>query len=105
MYDSESMRTATVTFLAVGQVLFALLYCTFPWWDSFLGKALFFKAAIFAIVLGAAAVSRNFPAIWWNEFFTVMYLVLGVGVWLQLLAFGVVKVESMRAKREALKDD
>lgn len=105
MYDTDAMRTATVTFLAVGQVLFALLYCTFPWWDSLLGRALFFKAAIFAVVLAAAAVSRNFPTHWWDEFFTVMYLVLGLGVWLQLLAFSVIKVESMRAKRESLNDD
>ena len=97
MGDMEFWRTTGIVTATAGQVAFALLYATFPWWDSPLGKALFFKASSFAIVLSVMVVGRTVDWPGEDTTFTVLYYVLALGIWVQAIAFFRVK----RAGRQA----
>lgn len=85
-------RTAGIVFAAVGQTAFVLLYITFPWWRTFLGKSLFFKAFAFALLVDVAVAGRVWD--WPNEdvYFVVLYWLLGLGIWAQFIAFLRVKL-------------
>lgn len=87
MTNLEMWRTITIVTAAIGQTMFVLLYMTFPWWKAFLGRALFFKACAFGILLDVAVVGRLVD--WSNEdgTFVVLYGVLAVGIWAQFFAF------------------
>ena len=54
MMDLEWWRTATIATAAVGQSLLVLLYATFPWYRTFLGRALFIKALTFVLLIDVA---------------------------------------------------
>ena len=86
--DLPFWRTTAIAIAAVGQTLFVILYLTFPWWNSLLGRALFIKAACFAALLDAAWLSRTIGD--WpgkDGMFIVLYLLFAVSVWGQLIAF------------------
>lgn len=88
MYGSlEFWRTVNIVVAAVGQTAFVVLYVTFPWWRTFLGKALFFKASAFALLVDVAVVGRIWD--WPHEeaTFVALYGLLGVGIWAQFVAF------------------
>lgn len=96
----EFWRSAALYGLALGQTLFVILYFTFPWYKTFLGKALFFKAFVFAFVLDLALYARLNPEFTnWDVIFTCMYALLGVGVWFQFFAFLRVRTEGKRKER------
>lgn len=91
MFDIDVMRTLSVTAGAVGQTLFVLMYLRFPWYQSALGKALFFHAITFAVTLDLIAISR------WLEWgsndwlFTFVYAISSAGIWAQVLAYNAVR--------------
>lgn len=89
--DIELWRTINIAGAALGQTLFVALYMTFPWWRAFLGRALFFKAVAFALLVDVAVAGRIWD--WPNEdaTFVVLYGIVGVGIWCQLFAFAKVK--------------
>lgn len=94
---TEALRTLALTVVALGQTLFVILYLTFPWYRTFLGKALFFKAAILATLVDLGLVARTFPDLLdWSEVFIGLYFLLGFGVWFQLLAFLRVRIDAKR---------
>lgn len=105
MGDVESWRTVGIALAAAGQVLFTLLYLTWRWRRTFLGRALFFKASAFSIVLAVAFLSRvaDFPYEGWV--FTAMYYLLALGVWVQFIAFLRVRRSRTTKVREALQDE
>lgn len=87
MTGLDLWRTVFITAAAVGQTFFVLLYVTFPWWRSFLGRALFIKAITFAILLDVAVVGRIWD--WGSEQATIvtLYGVVAFGIWSQTSAF------------------
>lgn len=97
MGSIEFWRTATITFAALGQTLFVLLYLSFPWWRSFLGRALFFKAVAFGILLDVAVIGQSFDWPHEDATFVTLYGLLAFGVWVQFVAF-------IRTKRRGLRD-
>jgi len=83
----EFWRTAGITFAAVGQTLFTVLYFTFPWWSNFLGRALFFKAFAFMTLVDVAVAGRVWDWPYEDAIFVSLYWLLGLGIWYQFLAF------------------
>lgn len=83
----DNWRTVTLSTAALGQTLFVLLYLTFPWYRSFLGRALFFKASVLCILLDFIVIARLWE--WSNadRVFVILYGILAVGIWAQLSAF------------------
>lgn len=83
----EFWRTATLTAAALGQTAFALFYLTLPWWRTFLGRALFFKAATFMLLLDIGVAGRIFD--WPGEEATIvaLYGLVSFGTWGQFAAF------------------
>lgn len=72
---------------ALGQTCFILLYATFPWWRSFLGRVLFVKSLTIGLLLLVAEVGRflNWPYEGWA--IVVAGAAVAVGIWGQVVAF------------------
>ena len=87
MSDINFWRTVTISTAAVGQTLFIGLYVTFPWWRSFLGRALFGKAVVLLVLVDFAALSRLFGFGGVDRIFVVLYGLLALGIWVQFFAF------------------
>lgn len=85
--DIEFWRSGGLLASALGQTVFALLYLTFPWWKTFLGKALFFKAASFAVVMNVLLLGRTIDWPHEDATFVALYWVLAFGIWVQAFAF------------------
>lgn len=87
MYDLEWWKGVVVVTAAVGQTLFALLYMTFPWYRTFLGRALFIKAVTFAVMIDVAVAGMIWD--WEHEYemLVVLYALTTFGIWAQLTAF------------------
>src|SRR5688572_3775570 len=79
-------RTVSLFGVALGQTLFVLLYWTFPWYKTFLGRALFYKSLMLATIVDAFIVARILD-VELDALFVVLYTMLGIGVWWQLIAF------------------
>lgn len=84
------MWYATAAIIAgVGQTLFVLLYVSFPWYETFLGRALFIKAMTLMFLLDAAMAG----SIWdWEHEPVWIVTLLGFaafGIWAQLMAFAI----------------
>jgi hypothetical protein len=95
----------TTIVAATGQALFTLFYLTFPWYKTFLGRALFFKAAMFTLLLGGVAIGMVYD--WPNEpvWITVFYTLTAIGIWAQFAAFiaerlGLFDQDSTQEKRD-----
>lgn len=89
-------RTVAIGLTAIGQTVFVALYVTFPWWRSFLGRALFFKALVFDILLlvGVLGQLADFPGE--DPLIVWLYGLVCVGVWGQTLAFIIVMLTQKR---------
>lgn len=85
--DPNVWRTTALILAAVGQTLFVLFYMCWPWWNDFLGRALFFKAVAMMLLIdfGLAARIYDIPGEDW--LFTGMYILFTLGVWVQFAAF------------------
>lgn len=83
----DHWKATAFVLAAVGQNIFILLYMTFPWYRTFLGRALFIKALTLGFLVNAAVAS----VIWeWPNHDYVMftaYTVTALGIWAQLIAF------------------
>lgn len=103
MYNSiEFWRTVTIISAAIGQTCFTVLYVLFPWWKSFLGRALFFKASSFMILLDVAVLGR---ALDWSAedlTFVGLYALVAAGVWAQFFAFLRIR---LRGRNQQVKHD
>lgn len=93
--DIDTWRTGTLISMAVGQTAFAILYLTFPWWKTFLGRGLFYKAVMFAVLLDLALLARVFDLLQNDILFVILYIGLSIGIWWQFFAF-------LRVKRSGL---
>lgn len=92
-FDTEQVRVGLLGAAAVLQTAFVLLYFTFPWYSTFLGRALFGKAFVLAVLLDTFIVAR---ALGWSNvdaIFTVLYFALVLGIGAQLIAFIKVKID------------
>lgn len=87
MHDIDFWRTAALFWVALGQTLFVAVYVTFPWWKTFLGRALFYKAIMLAFLTDLFVVAKYFEFTGLDVLFVVVYALLGVGVWWQFIAF------------------
>lgn len=85
--DLDWWRTTTIATAAVGQSLFVLLYATFPWYRTFLGRAMFVKALTFALLIDVAVAGRVWD--WTHEEtgIVILYGLTAFGIWAQLIAF------------------
>lgn len=95
-HDIDTWRTALLGLAALGQTTFVVLYLTFPWWGTFFGRALFYKALTLAIFLDVVWVARTFgyrP----DELYVTLYGFLAVGIWWQVWAFLNSKRKGVRA--------
>jgi hypothetical protein len=96
MPSIEIWRTIAIVSAAVGQTSFILLYLTFPWWQNFLGRSLFFKAVALGLLVDAVVVGRIWDWRYEDATFVALYFTLSVGVWVQLVAFARVKFRKFR---------
>ena len=87
LFSLAFWRTTALFVVAVGQTLFVALYMTFPWYKTFLGRALFYKAIMLGILTDLFLVARYFDFAGLDALFIAVYLLLGVGVWWQFFAF------------------
>lgn len=103
--STELWRTLALLFAATGQTLFALFYCTFPWRENYLGRALFSKALVFALALDLLIAGRMFD--WRGEdyVYATTYTVLTITIWGQLFAFMRVKAEGRERQDVSGNDD
>lgn len=92
----EDWRTVLLGFAGLGQTFFVLLYLTFPWFDSLLGKALFSKAVTLAVLLDVGVAARVLGFTQFNWFWILLYVALAVTIWMQFFAFVEVKLRAMR---------
>lgn len=90
----EFWRTAGILFTAIGQTFFTLLYLTFPWWANFLGRALFFKATAFMLLVDVAVAGRVWDWPYEDAMFVCLYWLVGLGVWYQASAFLRVRLQN-----------
>lgn len=76
-------------FASVGQTLFVLLYLTFPWYQTFLGKALFIKALTLSLLLNMSLAGTFWD--WPHEdiWLVSLYGLTAFGIWAQLTAFSI----------------
>lgn len=93
MPDLDTWRTINLGIAALGQTAFVLLYLTFPWYKTFLGRALFFKAVTLGVLVDFVWIARYYKFGYFDILFVWMYGVLAVAIWFQFLAF-------LRVKRE-----
>lgn len=97
--DYNFWRTAMLLGVAVGQTLFVILYATFPWYKTFLGRALFVKALTLAAITDVFIASRIWEFGSADEVFIILYFLLGFGVWFQFFAFLKVRHDSRKSER------
>lgn len=89
----EHLRTISLTVAAVTQTLFVLFYITFPWFKTFLGRALFGKAVALMLIVDFAALSRWYDFGNNDQIFVVLYATLSASMVGQFAAFIRVKLE------------
>lgn len=99
-WDIEVWRTVAIGAMAVGQTLFASLYLTFPWWRTFLGRSLFVKALVFALLLDVLFFARMWDWGYELETLLTLYILLAVAIWGQLFAYVRVRRESQESREE-----
>lgn len=88
LFDLDTWRTIAIGSAALGQTCFAALYLLFfPWWNSFLGRALFYKAITLAVLTDLVFLARFFGFARNDELFVFLYLALSFGIWWQFSAF------------------
>lgn len=100
--DLNVWRTITLGLLALGQTCFAVLYGFFPFYRTFLGRALFYKAMTFAVLVDMYILTRFWEVSHADELFVALYALLAVGVWWQFFAFLRVWKKARRDKALAL---
>lgn len=93
VHDWNAYRTVALCAAALGQTMFVLLYATFPWYKTFLGRSLFGKAVALLVIMDFAALSRLFDFGANDVVFTLMYGSLAIGVWWQFHSFLRVRVD------------
>lgn len=92
-YDLDHLRTVALTVAAVAQTLFVAFYLTFPWFETFLGRALFGKAVSLMLIVDFAALSRWYDFGANDQIFIILYATLAAGIVGQFFAFVKVKLE------------
>lgn len=85
--DLNYLRTVALTVAAVVQTSFVLFYSTFPWWQTFLGRALYGKAVVLMLIVDFACLSRWYDFGANDRIFVVLYAALSVGILWQFVAF------------------
>lgn len=89
MFSLETWYAIIVVSSCLGQTLFVVLYATFPWYRTFLGRALFIKALTLMIMLDVvfARVVWEVPR---SEVVVVTAFGLtALGIWAQFVAFAI----------------
>lgn len=99
LHDSNAWRTAGLIAAAIPQTAYILLYSTFPWRSSFLGRALFFKACMLGMLIYFALFSRFYDFGHNDVVFTVLYILLAAGIWFLFAAFLIVKCKGDEQER------
>lgn len=90
----EFWRSAGIIFTAIGQTAFVALYLAWPWWQYFLGRALFFKALALCLLVDVAVLGRLIDWRYEDATFVALYWTVGVGAWLQFIAFLRVRLQN-----------
>ena len=85
--DFESLRVFALSLAAFGQTVFVLMYVLWPWWSDFLGRSLFFKSLGIMLLLNFSLLFRGVEWRYEDVFFTALYFVFAIGVWVQVGAF------------------
>lgn len=98
MGDLDTWRRINVILAAIGQTVFVTLYLFFPWWKSFLGRALFYKAVVFALLLNVATVGFIFDWPFEDGAIVALYGLVATGIWAQNVAFIKVRAQGRQNK-------
>ena len=97
LHDINTWRTVTLSVAALFQTLFVLFYATMPWWKTYLGRALFYKALMLGVIVDFVLASRIWDFGGEDAVFVILYGALASGITWQFLAF-------IRVKRDAARD-
>lgn len=92
-YEPDHLRAIMLAACAVVQTLFVLLYFSFPWYKTFLGRALFGKSLVLAVILDSFIVLRYLGLTSMDTVFVGLYTALFLAIFAQLVAFAKVRLE------------
>lgn len=87
MDNLDFWRSSGLLSAALGQTAFVILYLFWPWWETFFGRALFFKAVALAVLADVAIMGRIFDWVGEDVTFVILYWTLTLGIWGQFFAF------------------
>lgn len=87
MYDSEFWRRAALLFATVGQCLFITLYLFFPWWKTYLGRALFVKASTLGALLVTITIGITVDWRYEEAMRAFLNVAVALAIWGQVIAF------------------
>lgn len=90
MGSMDLWRTIMLGVAALGQCFFILLYMTFPWWRSYLGRALFSRALMLTVLMTFAWLGRVYNFGRDDLAFIVLYTLLAAGIWFEFSAFATI---------------
>lgn len=105
--DSDFWRQSAVLVAAVGQTLFIVIYGFVRWWKDYVGRALFFKSATLAIFLDTTSVYILIKRAGYDTdlVVAVLYWLVAIACWVQLMALLRVKHESRRPFKREKRDE
>lgn len=89
MFSLETWYAIIVVGSTVGQTLFVLLYLTFPWYQTFLGKALFIKGVTLMVMLDIVLARAIWGVPRSESVVVIAFGLTGLGIWAQFVAFAI----------------
>lgn len=95
----DTLRSIALFTAAIGQTLFVLLYATFPWWDNFVGRALFLKALSLCALLDVLIIGRSVDWPHEDATFVALYFAMALGICWQCVAFLRVRLGSAEKQK------
>ena len=81
--EIDSWRHLAIITAAIPQTMFVITWGLLPWWKDFVGRALFFKSASFAILLDAAAAYIFLEGKYEDATIVGLYWLVALSCWWQ----------------------
>lgn len=87
MHPTDAWLAGVLGLATLGQLTFVLSYLTLPWWNSALGRFLFFTAVVVLLVLSSASAGLMWD--WPHEYEIRLgiYAMLDIALWGQAFFF------------------
>lgn len=94
--DLYFWRLLLLGICGLGQTAFVVLYLTLKWHRSPLGRALFLKGSMLAILLDLGWAANTFGFRNWDPVFVCLYAPFAVAIWWQFFVFLHIKREGSK---------